>query len=232
MTKAPRPGEVKTRLTPPLTASEAAGLNVCFLRDTAEAVLAAGDGIAPIGCYTPADAAREYSGILPPDFALIPQRGSDLTERLIFAVEDLFALGFSSVCLLGSDTPNVPAAIYAEAVTMLALPGDRVVLGPADDGGYYLIGLKKAHRSLFQEINWSTGSVFSETVRKVRELDLPLHLLPESYDVDDSVTLARLCRDLVDKDGDEKEISARATRSFLLQIIDREGRERISPEPL
>lgn len=232
MTKAPRPGEVKTRLTPPLTPDEAAFLNICFLRDIAEAIGAAGDGIAPIGCYTPADAAGVYEGILPQDFYLLPQRGSDLTERLILAVEDLFALGSSSVCLIGSDTPNVSAAVYAEAVALLTLPGDRVVLGPAADGGYYLIGLKGTHRSLFQEINWSTGSVFAETVRKVRELDLPIHLLAQTYDVDDRVTLARLCRDLVDDDGNEKDITAKATRSFLRGIVDREGRGRICPEQM
>src|SRR5204863_7075136 len=99
------------------------------------------------------------------------------------------------------------AAVYAEAVTMLALPGDRVVLGPADDGGYYLIGLKKSHRSLFQEISWSTGTVLSQTVRKAGELDLPIHFVAQSYDVDDPVTLARLCRELVDDDdGEQKEI--------------------------
>ena len=232
MTKAPRPGEVKTRLTPPLTAEEAACLNICFLRDIADAVLAAGDGIAPIGCFTPPDAAEIYEGILPREFKLLPQRGADLTERLICAVDDLFALGFFSVCLIGSDTPKVPAAVYAEAVTMLALPGDRVVLGPADDGGYYLIGLKKPHHSLFQEIEWSTAKVFLETVRKVRELDVPIHLLAQSYDVDDRATLIRLCRDLVDDDRNEKGITANATRDFLREIINREGRGRIYPESL
>ena len=230
MTKAPRAGEVKTRLTPPLTAEEAARLNVCFLRDIAEAVLAAGDGIGAVGCYTPTDAAGFYEGVLPHEFKLLPQRGSDLTERLILAVEDLLRLGFSSVCLIGSDTPTVPASVYAEAVTMLSLPGDRVILGPADDGGYYLIGLKKLQRSLFEQISWSSESVLAETVRKARALELPVHLLTAGYDVDDRVTLARLCHDLVDANRDEEEIAAKATRSFLHEIIDREGRNRICPE--
>jgi len=229
MTKAPRAGEVKTRLTPPLTAEEAATLNICFLRDIAEAILAAGEGIGAIGCYTPADAAESYEEILPSDFKLLPQRGSNLTERLIFAVEDLFAIGFSSVCLIGSDIPIVPASVYAQAVRMLSLPGDRVVLGPADDGGYYLIGLKNLHSSLFEEINWSTASVLAETVSKARGLSLPVDLVAPSYDVDDPGTLERLCRDLLESDASRNKITANATRCFLREIIKREGRERICP---
>ncbi len=227
MTKAPRAGGVKTRLKPPLTAEEAAALNICFLRDTAGAILRAGACARGIGCYTPFDAAASYHEIFPSDFQLLPQRGSDLGERLIFAVEDLLAVGFSAVCLIGSDSPTVPASAFAEAVKILSLPNDRVVIGPSDDGGYYLIGLKKIQRRMFEEINWSTGSVFEQTVRKARELGLPVHLLPPGYDVDDKVTLGRLCQDLLGPNEGGKEIAAIATKNFLREIIKREGRERI-----
>jgi len=226
MTKAPRAGEVKTRLIPPLTAEEAAALNICFLRDTAGAIIRAGEGARGIGCYTPIDAEAAYQEIFPADFQLIAQRGSDLGERLIFATEDLLAVGFSSVCLIGSDSPTVPASAFAEAVKILSLPKECVVMGPSDDGGYYLIGLKKMHRRMFEEIDWSTGRVFAQTEQRARELGLSVHLLPAAYDVDDRATLRRLCHDLL-RNQSGKEIAATATKNFLREIIDREGRERI-----
>ena len=227
MTKAPRAGEVKTRLTPPLTAKEAAALNVCFLHDTAAAIAGAGQGARGIGCYTPVDAAAAYQEVLPSDFQLIAQRGLDLGERLTFALEDLLEIGFSSVCLIGSDSPTVPASTYAAAVKILSQPDDCAVLGPSDDGGYYLIGLKKNHSRMFQEIDWSTRSVCEQTLKRAAEIGLPIRLLPAGYDVDDLVTLRRLCYDLLGSNDSKKEITARATRNFLGEIINREG-----PEPI
>lgn len=227
MTKAPRAGEVKTRLTPPLTAVEAAALNVSFLRDMAAAILAAGSGARGIGCYTPADAAASYQEILPGEFQLIAQRGSNLGERLIFAAQDLFAVGFSSVCLIGSDSPAVPAATFAEAVRILSLPGDCLVLGPSEDGGYYLVGLKKMHRRIFEEISWSTGSVLEQTLERAAELTLRVHLLPLGYDVDNHVTLRRLCHELFGRNESREGITAPVTKEFLREILGRQGRERI-----
>ena len=230
MTKAPRAGHVKTRLTPPLTAEEAAALNICFLRDTARAIVAAGEGTRGIGCYTPADAAAAYQEIFPKDFKLISQRGSDLKERLIFAVEDLLGVGFSSVCLIGSDSPSVSASTFAEAAQILSSPNEGIVLGPSHDGGYYLIGMKTLQRRLFEEIDWSTGSVLEQTLARAAEIVLPVHLLPEAYDVDDRVTLRLLCHDLLGPKKDQTEIVAPETRKFLQELIGREGRERIWPE--
>src|SRR3954447_10040498 len=140
MTKAPLPGKVKTRLSPPLTPEEAAELNACFLRDLSMSILHATE-TAPaqgVAVYTPAGEEKLYENILPKDFLLLPQRGDDFGERLIVAAHDLLAVGFESVCLINSDSPGVPAASFAEAANELAQPGDRVVLGPSDDGGYYL----------------------------------------------------------------------------------------------
>src|SRR5437868_13136686 len=139
MTKAPRAGKVKTRLVPPLSPEEAAQLNVCFLRDTAAAIAkACGTTERGVGVYTPLSAEAAYIDILPHEFDLLPQRGEGFGERLAFATEDLFQCGFSSVCLIDSDSPTVSADVYAEAVEVLSNAGDRVVLGPSDDGGYYL----------------------------------------------------------------------------------------------
>src|ERR1700719_4900671 len=140
MTKAPRAGYVKTRLVPPLTHDEAAQINVRFLQDTAAAITkAAGANGRGIGVYTPAGAESLYAHVLPNEFELLPQRGDRFGERLINAAADLFKIGFGSLCLIDSDSPTVPAATYRQAIDSLSLKGDRVVLGPSDDGGYYLI---------------------------------------------------------------------------------------------
>jgi rSAM/selenodomain-associated transferase 1 len=231
MTKAPRAGQVKTRLTPPLTAGESASLNVCFLRDTARAISLATKEIAQgFAIYTPADAAPEYDGILPAEFELIPQRGESLSERIIFALEDIFQLGFASVCLINSDSPTVPAQVFGEAATILAQPEDTLVLGPSNDGGYYLVGLKRLHRALFEDIPWSTDRVLKQTLERAQKMDLMIHFLPEWYDVDDSKTLRLLCEELfAPQEGAVAGYPAPATRKFIETILEGEGRERIWP---
>jgi uncharacterized protein len=226
MTKAPRAGHVKTRLVPPLTPNEAARLNTSFLRDTADAIQQACESSAiGIGVYTPIGSEAAYIDILPQHFQLLPQRGDGFGERLAFAVEDLFRCGLGSVCLIDSDSPTVPADVYRQAVASLSQPGDRVVLGPADDGGYYLIGLKENHRELFEGIDWSTERVFEQTRRRAQELNLQVALLPNGYDVDDRVSLNRLCAELL---GDRAPADlAPHTRQFLAELIEAEGRDRI-----
>jgi hypothetical protein len=117
----------------------------------------------------------------------------------------------------------------------LAQPGDRVVLGPSDDGGYYLIGLKRAHRSLFREITWSTDRVLRETVERALEMGLEVYMLPRWYDVDTAATLSRLCEELftpgcdhVAPDG-RKGFDASHTRRYLSRLMEAGGRERIWP---
>jgi rSAM/selenodomain-associated transferase 1 len=216
MTKAPRAGQVKTRLVPPLTPEEAARLNRCFLLDTATAIAsAAGKTARGIAVYTPVGAETDYVDILPRDFALLPQHGIGFDERLMNAAEDLFRIRFMSVCLINSDSPTVPAEVYAQAAKLLSFEGDRVVLGPSDDGGYYLIGLKQLHCRLFAEIDWSTERVLDQTMQRAAELKLPVELLPTGYDVDDRATLRRLCAELLDSEARSTTEVAPATREFL-----------------
>lgn len=234
MTKAPLAGKVKTRLSPPLRADEAASLNICFLRDTAASIAesASGGRSHGVGVYTPVGAESAYDEILPPAFELVPQRGDAFGERLIFAIEDLLALGFESACLINSDSPTVPRDAFSQAVELLAQDGDRMVIGPSDDGGYYLIGLKKLHRRLFEEIDWSTERVLRQTKERAAEINLEVKQLPTWYDVDDLGTLSRLCAELFgsnEQSMTRNEIAAPETRKFLADILDREGRDRIWP---
>jgi len=215
MTKAPRAGRVKTRLTPPLTPEQAAALNVCFLRDTAAAIIAAGVQAQGVGCYTPVGEEGAYCDIFPERFQLIPQHAGSFGERLIAATADLLAVGFAAVCLIDSDSPAVPAASFAEAVRVLLSPNDKVVLGPSDDGGYYLIGMKKLHRALFEEIDWSTERVLEQTKKQAARANLEIHLLPAGYDVDDAKTLRRLQEEL----RAPNESRAPASAAFLRGLV-------------
>ena len=217
MTKVPRAGYVKTRLIPPLTPDEAAQLNICFLRDTAAAIAeACGTSARGVGVYTPVGAEAAYIDILPPDFDLLPQRGQGFGERLALAAEDLFRCGFGAVCLIDSDSPTVPANSFTNAVELLSKSDDRIVLGPSDDGGYYLVGLKQNHRQVFERIDWSTERVLDQTKQRARELDLDVSLLPTGYDVDDGVTLRRLCDELLS--GKSERDVAPSTRKFLASL--------------
>jgi rSAM/selenodomain-associated transferase 1 len=230
MTKAPRAGRVKTRLVPPLTPEEAAQLNACFLGDTADAIAdATGDIARGIAVYTPVGAEDAYIEILPHDFDLLLQRGNGFGERLATASEDLFRIGFASVCLIDSDSPTVPAECYTQAVNLLSVENDRVVLGPSEDGGYYLIGMKKNHHRLFEEVDWSTERVLDQTVQRATELNLAVEFLPTCYDVDDRATLRRLCDELLVNNARSTIDTAPATRAFLRDVIELEGRERIWP---
>jgi rSAM/selenodomain-associated transferase 1 len=231
MTKAPEAGKVKTRLIPPLTGEEASQLNICFLRDVAGSIAEACAQLPArgVGIYTPVGAERVYEDILPRDFCLILQRGDTFGERLIFAAQDLFTVGFESVCLINSDSPTVPAMSFALAANELSKPGDRIVLGPSDDGGYFLIGLKKLHQRIFEEISWSTEWVLEQTVQRAAELDLEMRRIPSGFDVDDRATLQRLCEELLGQAARSTSNVAPNTREFLADIVQREGRDRIWP---
>jgi len=199
MAKAPRSGKVKTRLAPPLTLDQSAAINICFLRDTTEniAAVAASGEAAGIISYTPIGDEALFDNLLPADFALIPQRGEGFGERLLATAQDLIACGYGSVCLIDSDSPTVPAAAFEQAIAELAKPGDRVILGPSHDGGYYLIGLKRAHSELFANITWSTSTVVAETIAAAKAANLETVILPLWYDVDDAATLDILTAELL-----------------------------------
>jgi rSAM/selenodomain-associated transferase 1 len=209
-----------------------------------------------VAVYTPIGAEGAFDELLPPGFALLAQRGDAFGERLFHAAADLLRLGYESCCLIDSDSPTLPRALLTAAVEELRRPGDRLVLGPSDDGGYYLIGMKRAHPRLFEEIAWSTAEVSKHTLERAREIDLEVKLLPAWYDVDDASTLCRLHDELFDAPGDafdapagdddkargddahgDDDDKARGaklvpyfashTRAEVARLLDAEGRERI-----
>jgi uncharacterized protein len=198
MAKAPRRGEVKTRLVPPLSAEEAAALSGAFIRDIAENILDAA-GAAPIDgwiAYSPPGSEAAFAALLPPGIRPLPPRRVGLGASLFDAAADLLALGYRAACLVNADSPTLPTMHLVEAARALALPGDCCVLGPADDGGYYLIGVKRPHHRLFEEIEWSTDRVFRQTLDRAAEIGLPTVVLSSWYDIDDLASLRQLACDL------------------------------------
>lgn len=229
MAKESRPGACKTRLIPWLSGEEAAAVNTCFLRDIAGNIAAAAR-LAPIeGCaaYAPLGSEAFFRAILPPGFRLYAPDATGIGPSLLQSARDLLGRGYEAVCLVNADSPTLPTRYLVEAARRLAAPGDRAVLGPSVDGGYYLIGLKRFHEHLFRDIDWSTERVLTQTLARAAEIGLEVELLPSWYDVDEPPLFQRLCRELAD-DGDERETgyAAPATRAWLEAALARDGADR------
>ena len=200
MAKASLPGKTKTRLVPPLTFAEAAALNTAFLQDVAANIAAAGQA-APVACYMaygPAGANAFFESILPPTVGLIEACHPGFGDCLFTAIDQVLARGHAGAVVLNSDSPTLPTALLVETARLLARPGDRAVLGPSSDGGYYLLGLKAPHRRLFEDVAWSTERVARQTRERAAEIGLELHVLPEWYDVDDAASLRMLRGELIE----------------------------------
>ena len=192
--KAPQPGRAKTRLATAIGAIAASELSACFLRDVAAAIEAVPEtfGRRGHGVYAPAGVEHIMRELLPPTFGLLLQVGDDLGDVLFGATRDLLIDGHDCVLLVNGDSPTLPARFLEQAIETLREPGDRMVLGPASDGGYYLIGLKRPHRHLFTQIAWGTETVARSTCERAAEIGLATALLPEWYDIDDIETLGWL----------------------------------------
>jgi hypothetical protein len=190
LAKAPTPGAVKTRLCPPLAPREAAALARCFLRDRIAQVRALG-GTDPVIAYAP-PAERDLFERLASDFALMPQQGRDLGARMRSALGALLHSGHRAAIAIGTDTPTLPTALLQRAVDRIASGDADVVLGPAEDGGYYLIGVRGDYPRLFDDVPWSTPAVLDTTLRRAEEARLRTVLLPTWFDVDTPDDLARL----------------------------------------
>jgi glycosyltransferase A (GT-A) superfamily protein (DUF2064 family) len=203
MAKAPRAGAVKTRLCPPLSPEEARSMSAAFLRDVTENIrqAAAQAPVRGFVAFAPAGTEALFDGCLAPGTGLVladgaieaPPNVAGFGLCLLHAVRSLLDLGFGAACVLNADSPTLPRAFLRELVSSLLRPGgDRAVMGPAEDGGYYVLGLKAAHAGMFADIAWSTDRVAEETRARSAELGLDLTELPPWFDVDGPVALRRL----------------------------------------
>jgi uncharacterized protein len=231
MAKAPRPGLAKTRLCPPLHPAQAAELSAAFLRDITENIALAVRAAPILGCiaYAPAGAEAWFAGhvaegtgfVLADGSPLMPPDVQGFGRCLLHAAQAMLGSGAGAACLVNSDSPTLPTALLARAAHALLAPGERVVLGPADDGGYYLLGMKQPHAHLFADMAWSTSDVATATRARATSLGLDVITLPTWYDVDDASSLVRLLAEVATDTppaADLRPYPAPATRACLERI--------------
>src|SRR5437660_1564058 len=209
MAKAPAAARVKTRLSPPLRPDEARELSACFLRDMTQMLVSAGRAAAIDGyiAFAPAGSEASFAPIVAPGTGFVLADGAinsppgvvGFVRCLLQAARALFARGYGAVALLNSDSPTLPAELIVATAQRLSAPGERAVLGPASDGGYYLLALKAPYAELFANIDWSTARVAAQTRAAAQRLGLELAEIAPWYDVDDPTSLAQLVRDCADK---------------------------------
>lgn len=208
--KAPLVGRTKTRLCPPLSARQAMELYRCFLLDTLE-LMRRVDSVQRIIAYLPSEAQPFFRRIAPTGFDFIPQIGASLGERLDNVLTRWLQSGYRQAVVMDSDSPTLPVAYLRQAFRELDDPTVDVVLGPSDDGGYYLIGLKSPCSALFRGIAMSTSTVLAETLERAQKQELRVACLPRWYDVDKAEDLQRLIEEL----RSQPDHVAQHTRTFL-----------------
>lgn len=193
------PGRVKTRLAAEIGAERAA----LFHRACVETLLRRFSNIGDrrVLVYTPDDRAADFATLVDAHWQLEPQAAGDLGQRIENYFAAAFLAGVDQVILIGSDSPTLPEAFVFEAFDNLHQRD--AVLGPTADGGYYLIGLSKPVPRLFDEIDWSTPAVWSQTIDRLQSAGRSYHVLPPWYDVDTNDDLARLRTELAVDQNEE-----------------------------
>jgi rSAM/selenodomain-associated transferase 1 len=214
--RVPEPGKVKTRLVPPLSGEDACRLYTAFVHDLFErlgrlrkirgTVFYAGDELGSL------------STIIPKSYAMVRQEGATLGDRLQAAFDDLLSGENRTAIVIGSDSPDIPIQYIKRA--FLKLKHKDVVLGPASDGGYYLVGLKTPAPDIFDEVEWGGPLVFQQTLERVKSQNLTLSLLPLWYDVDTPGTL-QLLADMIDARRVERSGRLMATEAVLSDLLGR-----------
>ncbi len=196
--KIPTAGQSKTRLSPPLRPDECAAISSCFIRDLSATIQSLADDGEVVGCavYTPIGSETVLRQLLPNAFHLIPQGEGDLGARLLKVTADLLDAGYAGAILVNSDSPTLPKAILRQAVDAVR-QGDNVVLSPALDGGYTLVGLSRPHTRLSEEMPWSTSEVYRLTLERAREIGVTVINVPGWYDVDDAASFRMLEDELI-----------------------------------
>jgi uncharacterized protein len=223
MAKASCPGRTKTRLVPPLTHEEAADLNTVFVKDAFANIAAAARQV-PIrafAAYGPIGEEAFFDSVAARRPGLIPAAFPNLGECLFAGIDGMFAAGCASACVLNADTPDLPTDYLLRIARELEGGRDRVVIGPADDGGYYILGVSRPHRRLFENIDWSTERVFGQTLARAAVIGLEVVTLPMWSDIDDALSLRRFAEalDAPDTADDPKPFAATHSRAHLRRAL-------------
>jgi rSAM/selenodomain-associated transferase 2/rSAM/selenodomain-associated transferase 1 len=193
MARAPSEMRGKSRLTRDL-GGDHVELRRALLQDTLDAVRGVTDADVFVA-FEPAGAIAEMRGLVDDRTGLVPQEGDTLGDRMRNAFARLFATGYSTVVMIGSDLPSLPTSHVAQAFQCVRDRPDGVVIGPASDGGYYLIGLRRLCPALFTSVAWSTADVLPTTTRIAETCGLTVSFVPPWHDVDTADDLRRVLRD-------------------------------------
>ncbi|NTW50346.1 MAG: glycosyltransferase [Chlorobiales bacterium] len=199
--KWPRPGSVKTRLVPFLTHEEAAQLYEKFVLDSFETVIKLRQ--VDLFGYVASDAEEAHSLRAKLDAMSVKirsQRGQGLGERMSNAFKEIFELGYASVAIVGTDSPDLPISYIEVAFQSLDMANSALCIGPSEDGGYYLLGMNRFFRQVFQGVPYSSSETYRETLRALVPLSLSVFPLRQWYDVDEKKDLIKLMKTM--KDGE------------------------------
>ena len=209
--KYPSPGKVKTRLGKQVGYEVSAALYRLFVEETFALVKRA-DVQNVYVAIDPEEKLHDFSTMVPRGFHVFSQSGKNLGERLFNAFDYVSSEGAERVMALGSDSPTLPAEFVDRGFSHLA--NVDLVVGPADDGGYYLIGVKQPEKRLFENIDWGSDSVLQTTIKRAAQLQMSYSLLPSWYDVDELQTLRRAVQD--DSSGRIRSYVERECKSAVL----------------
>jgi len=218
MSRAPIAGKTKTRLDSHLKGEECAELHKAFLKDINNKFLNLKKIHSRLDLYlsfTPEDSTSLFSELIAPEFTRIPQRGKNLGERMYNSAADAYQKSGLPVIVTGSDLPLLDIEIFTEALA--GLKEKDLVIGPSQDGGYYLIGMRKPQKILFDFDNWGRSSVLEKTIKKANRHNLKTHFLPEASDVDTFKELLKLRSELINRKSDSN--YPQNTQNFIQKIF-------------
>jgi uncharacterized protein len=211
MAKKPQPGRSKTRLCPPYTLKQAASIAEALLKDTIDLVNAI-PGIQPAVAITPPEELSYFQNICPGHFWLLPVNGENIGECLNSTIDTVLDKGHPKSIAINADGPDLPISYLAKSLS--DLDTHDMVIGPTNDGGYYLIGLKHTAPQIFEGITWSTNLVLNQTLERAKNSGLSYTILPPWHDVDTGQEVERLKLHLKNLPDD----SLIHTRNLLLHL--------------
>lgn len=202
MTRIPIPGKTKTRLMKLLSGEECAGIHRCFLMDIFNTFEALKENTDIFITYTPEDRFNLVQDIIPKYASSFPQTGDNLGERMKNAINSILEKGYEKVILTGSDIPHLKAEDIKNAFELLNT--NDIALGPAFDGGYYLIGMKQMYSEIFDEdLKWGYKSVFQGTVDIANKHNLKVGLAEKYRDIDTEQDLLHFIEEFEGKKLDD-----------------------------
>lgn len=193
MAKAPLAGTVKTRLQPFLSAGQCAALAACLLSDTINKAKSS-ENQNLIIAYSPAGEKKYFNKFAHQKTSFIEQKGNNLGEKMFSAFEFAFAQNTDAAVMIGTDSPTFPVDFIEQAFEFLETNSDAV-LGKTEDGGFYLIGLRRLDKRIFEAVEWSSTKTFAQVRENIMNLGWHLREVPAWYDVDEPQDLEQLKRE-------------------------------------